>query len=109
MNKEIKEKWVAALRSGEYKQAEGILYDPKQRSYCCLGVLCKIVEGHNPTDADTCDEGEYLAYDIIEKIELPHETQRKLAKMNDGSGIFDSETIHPHSFSEIADYIERNL
>ena len=33
-------KWVKALRSGEYKQTKGVLYNGK--GYCCLGVLCKI-------------------------------------------------------------------
>lgn len=34
---EIKQKWLDALRSGEYEQGEGYLrYNDK---YCCLGVL----------------------------------------------------------------------
>lgn len=40
------EKWVAALRSGEYKQGKGCLsrdgYD------CCLGVACKLFVAENP-------------------------------------------------------------
>ena len=40
MDAEVKKKWVAALRSGEYKQAKKQLrYDG---SFCCLGVLCEI-------------------------------------------------------------------
>jgi hypothetical protein len=47
MNKEIMQKWVAALRSGEYKQIDGRLrsYEPDEcgkYSYCCLGVLCDL-------------------------------------------------------------------
>ena len=47
MNKEIMQKWVAALRSGEYKQIDGRLrsYEPDEcgkYSYCCLGVLCEL-------------------------------------------------------------------
>jgi hypothetical protein len=37
MDKSIKEQWVAALRSGQYKQASGAL--KCLDSYCCLGVL----------------------------------------------------------------------
>jgi len=37
MNPEVKEKWVAALRSGEYKK--GRKYMRKGGRYCCLGVL----------------------------------------------------------------------
>ena len=42
MNKEIKELWLNALRSGEYKQCRGRLMKETsegQRSFCCLGVL----------------------------------------------------------------------
>lgn len=42
MNKELVDKWVAALRSGEYKQTESVLFDGT--GYCCLGVLCKVVQ-----------------------------------------------------------------
>lgn len=41
MNKEVKEKWVAALTSGEYKQGVGQLKTPDNR-YCCLGVLTEL-------------------------------------------------------------------
>jgi len=40
MNPEIKAKWVAALRSGEYKQTTGYL--KLDNNYCCLGVLCEV-------------------------------------------------------------------
>lgn len=33
-------KWVAALRSGEYKQTKEYLHDPN--GYCCLGVACDV-------------------------------------------------------------------
>lgn len=42
MNKEIKTKWIEALRSGEYVQAQGYLHNSK--GYCCLGVLCDIYQ-----------------------------------------------------------------
>lgn len=40
MNKEVKQKWVAALRSGDYKQTQNHLQD--SNGYCCLGVLCDL-------------------------------------------------------------------
>ena len=40
MVKEIKDKWVAALRSGKYKQGSGQLHNTMNDTYCCLGVLC---------------------------------------------------------------------
>lgn len=41
MDKHIAERWVQALRSGQYKQGQGELH-PDQDSYCCLGVLCDL-------------------------------------------------------------------
>lgn len=40
MNPEIKTEWLAALRSGEYKQETGILR--ARGGFCCLGVLCDL-------------------------------------------------------------------
>jgi hypothetical protein len=34
------QKWVDALRSGEFEQAKGALY--KNGGYCCLGVACEV-------------------------------------------------------------------
>jgi hypothetical protein len=51
MNPEIKSKWLAALRSGEYEQARGSLQRERSRDFqtgqiqfgfCCLGVLCDL-------------------------------------------------------------------
>lgn len=43
-DKELKRKWVAALRCGLYKQVTGVLQDGVG-GYCCLGVLCDIEDG----------------------------------------------------------------
>lgn len=40
MKKEIAEKWIAALESGEYEQGQGSLR--KDGKFCCLGVLCEV-------------------------------------------------------------------
>jgi hypothetical protein len=40
MKADIKTKWVAALRSGEYEQTEGVLRNGN--GFCCLGVLCDL-------------------------------------------------------------------
>ena len=45
MNPEIKAKWLAALRSGEYKQTTQVLRytgPNNQQRFCCLGVLCDL-------------------------------------------------------------------
>lgn len=40
--------WLAALRSGEYKQGKGHLC--RDDSYCCLGVLCEVYQKNGPGD-----------------------------------------------------------
>lgn len=54
--KNLVKKWVAALRSGKYKQGKGVLRSEKG-NYCCLGVLCDIVnpKGWNKKPTDTCN------------------------------------------------------
>ena len=44
MNPEIKEKWIAALKSGKYVKGNGLLkhQDGEIIRQCCLGVLCEI-------------------------------------------------------------------
>jgi hypothetical protein len=49
MNQEFKDKWLAALQSGEYVQGVGALsVDDKSiglMTYCCLGVACDLLGG----------------------------------------------------------------
>lgn len=56
MNREVMEKWVAALRSGEYAQTSGELRAANEdgsHSYCCLGVLCDLHrKEHNADGSD---------------------------------------------------------
>jgi hypothetical protein len=46
----IKNKWVTALKSGDYKLGAGELYDPKNNTWCVFGVLTDIYrKEHNLT------------------------------------------------------------
>lgn len=49
MNIPVMEKWIAALRSGEYKQGRAALKVNNEGNigYCCLGVLCQIAVEEN--------------------------------------------------------------
>lgn len=38
---ELEQRWIAALESGDYKQATGALWG-REGGFCCLGVLCDI-------------------------------------------------------------------
>jgi hypothetical protein len=56
MNTEIKQKWVDALRSGEYQQATGRLRS--NDGFCCLGVLCDLY-AQEPFNKGWVFKGEY--------------------------------------------------
>lgn len=49
MPKELKQKWLDALRSGEYKQGKECLGNLKD-GFCCLGLLQYIVDGKTESD-----------------------------------------------------------
>lgn len=113
LNPEFKAKWVAALRSGEYEQGTGVLYNPEENTHCCLGVACAIATGINP-------EGNYIGeYDwsVPEELKLlsgtpsDNEIVKTLTYMNDSyvNVNYPKQNVRKHSFLEIADYIEANL
>lgn len=41
MKKEIADQWIAALRSGDYRQGQRALRN-SDNEFCCLGVLCNL-------------------------------------------------------------------
>ncbi|WP_144721181.1 hypothetical protein [Cellulosimicrobium sp. TH-20] len=53
---EVKAAWLAALRSGEYPQASGVLeridHTGVSRGFCCLGVLCKLAADTGAAERD---------------------------------------------------------
>lgn len=53
MRDDIKAKWVAALRSGDYEQGRNYLQS--EGKFCCLGVLCEVAvaEGLDLRPIDT--------------------------------------------------------
>jgi hypothetical protein len=104
MNSEVKQKWLEALRSGKYKQGRRQLR--KGDSFCCLGVLCDVVD-NSKWEASGYDKSFYyegcggtLPDDISKSIPSLREKLTLLMGMND---------YYKNSFEEIADYIEENL
>lgn len=115
MKKKIAEKWVAALRSGEYKQ--GTKYLRSGDKFCCLGVLCDLAVKENIiTDPvkkainnsiyeyDHSDAG-IASYSVREWSGLrdcmgmyDHSNPMGLAELNDSG----------KTFAEIADIIEKH-
>lgn len=120
MNKQLKAKWIKALRSGEYQQGRNHLYkeyrlkDGKSvHRFCCLGVLEHIANDapwvpYKVSEASTeyclknasgIQSGAYLTCELARKAKLNRDTQYRLASFNDGG----------HSFEQIAGWIEKNL
>jgi len=115
MDAGVKERWVAALRSGKYKQTSGFLRT--EDGYCCLGVLCDIHDAERIDTKwiqETCTEtGEvncaYLTFEgtlppaVMDWAELDSDNPEiqgdSLAELNDGG----------KSFAHIADLIELNF
>jgi len=111
---DFKEKWIAALRSGEFEQGRNALcrvYGIADKSYCCLGVAYRVFMGEDPYDTASgyidgrIREGAILKGfpEILTGTTAKSDVVKSLVLMNDGVG----DTTK--SFSEIADYIEANL
>lgn len=109
MNQEWKEKWVAALRSGEYKQTRHVLRNitPENEGFCCLGVLCDLWDNKawdevKGTGTRMSFQGweEGIPTPVREVVGLKLHHAQELVDMNDNKG---------RSFGEIADHIEANL
>jgi len=95
MNKTWKRKWVKALRSGTYQQGRaGFLR--YLDDYCCLGVLCDIVD---PGNSCEWKRKKLPPREICETVGLPlwGDDTHLLVEANDEA---------EWTFNEIADYIE---
>lgn len=136
MDPELKAKWVDALRSGEYPQAQQVLVAIDKDSneptgYCCLGVLCKVrgmldkdIEKLGQHTDQTGHQPEIEPYEdfdgspeIGEHLGLSVQDRELLAALNDGEFADGSNPwvtnpsykVPPKTFAEIADYIEQKL
>lgn len=104
MNIEIKAKWVAALRSGDYQQGHDQLRTP-ENTFCCFGVLCDL---HSKETGTEWQEGYMymlnvgiLPQPVANWADMKYFFQEdKLMEMND-------ENLD--TFEVIADYIEDSL
>lgn len=118
--KEFAEKWIEALRNGQYKQGRDKLAiidndDDDEICYCCLGVACKLknvsdkelennVEIAELSKLDPYEEFNDLYSDLLElgiPIQLINgNLPNELIRLNDNE---------KKSFIEIADWIEQNV
>lgn len=126
MKKELKKKWVEALRSGKYSQGKNYLR--KGDSYCCLGVLCEVagLEWERiPTQSafavrEFAFETQTLGYELQEKLfdnTRYDDEYDKRVNMDEGPMVTidgDKNTLAAHNdagktFKQIADAIEEQL
>lgn len=101
MKKSLRDAWVKALRSGQFKQTTGRLV--KHEGYCCLGVLCEVsgvVYDKSAHDLDGAVVSLYNAgFGDLGDNDCGTK-QERLISMNDDEKL---------GFPEIADYIEANI
>ncbi len=103
--KEFANKWLTALRSGEYVQGQGQLYSAVHNSYCCLGVAARIAgESLKEMDGQTFITESFEGYpeELVNRNPDDLEEPRfctTLANLNDGGD---------YNFGSIADFIEQN-
>lgn len=123
MNPRIKSLWVAALRSGKYRQGKNALTNGRrgaQRRYCCLGVLCDVYAqetnvpvGRVVTSSSSWKEAMVRSNDVMQY--LPCEV-RDWATLKDSDPSIDSGCSASEAnddlnwnFNQIATAIEANL
>lgn len=117
MKKEWADKWVAALRSGQYKQGKHKLLSLTREdgeavpSFCCLGVLCDLVKDEPEIKASWGSDA-FIINNRREFLSLPFAVERHTG-MNSDLGLIDEDTTlailndkEGKTFTELADIIE---
>jgi hypothetical protein len=120
MDSEIKAKWVAALRSGQYPQTRSHLRD--DYGYCVYGVLCdlKNPEGwHGVVDDEEANTRYFIDGDERNYEDLPETVQQwagiaeddlVIHTVNYGTvRVFELNDYHAVPFNTLADLIEAQL
>lgn len=121
MKREIAERWISALRSGEYKQTTDGVMRTGDDKFCVLGVLCDLHSQETNQPWQLFPNGRYHSYHY-RSCTIPHEVAlwagldcnqlvhldnigtsqpntRSVSALND-SGV---------SFEELANLIEKQL
>lgn len=102
MDKDLKARWVAALRSGEYTQGRARLRSAVN-TYCCLGVLCEVMGEPAVSDVDGYlydGQSLWLSDGLVDESGISNAGHSECMRLNDAEKA---------SFADIASYIEREL
>lgn len=110
MNTQNVNKWLKALRSGEYRQGRGQLRNNKGE-YCCLGVACEVYQKEGPGDLEIDDLGYVTSYDG-DTGHLPKKVADWLGitktLLSNGIGCIKMNDTHNLTFIEIANQIKEH-
>ena len=111
MRQEVKKKWIAALRSGEYKQGRESLR-PTENTYCCLGVLCDLYKQTRHKGKWLLNDFDYPVFDFLiggkhESNELPPEVIKWAGLDDSNPGIMVNN--HRSSLAEMNDEKNSNF
>jgi len=106
----IKTKWVAALRSGEYKQGTRQLLRG-DGSFCCLGVLTDLAvkDGVGDWDHDYYPEASFLPQRVVKWAGLDTRSPCVAPSWGTREALWSLNDSSEHGFEELADLIEEQL
>jgi hypothetical protein len=110
MKRDIAEKWIAALRSGEYEQTFGKLFDGT--GYCCLGVLCKVL-GYEFSSQANVDGSHHVvgtdkAHMLPNQVMFDAGMHTRLGSFSTMDDALGSLNDRGETFTKIADIIDAN-
>jgi hypothetical protein len=103
--KQFKRKWVAALRSGKFKQAQKSLYN--NGGYCCLGVACVIHAGKKIKPANDDPRNGQLPEEVLSVLRT--EGNFRFRREWVGGVLMEMNDHEKWSFKRIAAWIEKTL
>ena len=114
MNPKVKDKWVAALRSGDYIQGHYRLrtYTSNEDTYCCLGVLCDL---HSKETGHKWEETCHTHLSYYDSYNILPDNVVEWAGLHSNVPVIDYKFLHTYNdgleynFQEISDLIEKHL
>lgn len=110
----LQKEWIAALRSGKYKQGKNALHRISSDEWCCLGVLCDLTSDR--LGVSRSNLGEYETFGCCDSVPIASIVEAIRLYNTLGSTLFDKGTaslvdlndVHGSTFPEIADILESN-
>lgn len=120
MKPEIKAAWVAALRSGKYKQ--GMKFLNRNGAFCCLGVLCELAKEAGVTEttnhsafknivmySDKCSMPPTVVYQWSGLSAPVVPSPPNIKSRHNEVSIAELNDEYNYTFDQLADLIERHL